>query len=149
VEEQRLTALHRASAAVLDIKGCERFTENVETWTTVSGIRQTHRRRSWSPQIMIANSAFLAAIVLAVLCFLLLEQLSFLVPYRRFILTNYLWHIVAGLVVVFLNLFALFYAINRRLFLKDTGRKLAHVEQQLRTPDTIVRDLSERLSRDA
>lgn len=98
---------------------------------------------------MVANSAFLAAIVLVVLCFLLLEQLPFLIPYRRFILSRYLWVILAALVVVFLNLFALFYAVSRRLFLKDTGRKLAHVEQQLQTPDTIARDLSERLSRDA
>ena len=98
---------------------------------------------------MIANSAFLAALVLAVLCFLLLEQLAFLAPYRRFILHNYLWVIVGSLLVVFLNLFALFYAISRRLFLKDTGRKLAHVDRQLRTADTIVQDLSERLSRDA
>ena len=97
---------------------------------------------------MIANSAFLAALVLAVLCFLLLEQLAFLAPYRRFIVDNYLWVIVGSLVVVFLNLFALFYAIGRRLFLKDTGRKLAHVDRQLQTADTIVRDLSERLSQD-
>ena len=98
---------------------------------------------------MIANSAFLAALVLAVLCFLLLEQLAFLAPYRRFILDNYLWVIVGSLVAVYLNLFALFYAISRRLFLKDTGRKLAHVDRQLRTADTIAQDLSERLSRDA
>jgi hypothetical protein len=98
---------------------------------------------------MVANSAFLAVVVLAVLSSLLLEQLSFLIPYRRFIVTNYLWEMIGALVLVFLNLFALFYAINRRLFLKDTGRKLAHVEQQLRTPDTIARDLSERLSKDA
>jgi len=98
---------------------------------------------------MVANSAFLAVVVLAVLSSLLLEQLSFLIPYRRFIVTNYLWEMIGALVLVFLNLFALFYAINRRLFLKDTGRKLAHVEQQLRTPDTVARDLSERLSRDA
>ena len=97
---------------------------------------------------MIANSAFLAALVLAVLCFLLLEQLAFLAPYRRFIVDNYLWVIVGSLLVVFLNLFALFYAIGRRLFLKDTGRKLAHVDRQLQTADTIVRDLSERLSQD-
>ena len=97
---------------------------------------------------MVANSAFLAGLVSAILCVLLLDQLSFLVPYRRFILQNYLWVIVGSLVVVFLNLFAFFYAINRWLFLKDTGRKLAHVDKQLRTPDTIVRDLSERLSRD-
>jgi hypothetical protein len=32
------------------------------------------------------------------------------------------------------------------LFLKDTGRKLAHVEKQLHTGDTIIRDLSERLA---
>jgi hypothetical protein len=98
---------------------------------------------------MIANSAFLAALVFGVLCFLVLEQLAFLAPYRGFILRNYLWVIVGSLVVVFLNLFALFYAISRRLFLKDTGRKLAHVDRQLRTADTIVQDLSERLSKDA
>jgi hypothetical protein len=70
---------------------------------------------------MVANSAFLAVVVLAVLSSLLLEQLSFLIPYRRFIVTNHLWEIIGALVLVFLNLFALFYAINRRLFLKDTG----------------------------
>jgi hypothetical protein len=36
--------------------------------------------------------------------------------------------------------------VARRLLLKDTGRKLAHVEKQLRTRDTIARDLSERLA---
>ena len=97
---------------------------------------------------MIANSAFLAAIVVAVLVFFLMDQLTFLVPYRRLILEQYLWVIVWSLVVVFVNLFAFFYALNRRLFLKDTGRKLAHIERQLLTPDTIVRDLSERLARD-
>jgi hypothetical protein len=97
---------------------------------------------------MIANSAFLAAIAVAVLVFFLMDQLTFLVPYRRLILEQYLWVIVWSLVVVFVNLFAFFYALNRRLFLKDTGRKLAHIERQLLTPDTIVRDLSERLARD-
>ena len=37
--------------------------------------------------------------------------------------------IVGALVVVFLNLFAVFYLPARGLFLKDTGRKLAHVER--------------------
>jgi hypothetical protein len=97
---------------------------------------------------MIANSAFLAAIAVAVLVFFLMDQLRFLVPYRRLILEQYLWVIVWSLVVVFVNLFAFFYALNRRLFLKDTGRKLAHIERQLLTPDTIVRDLSERLAQD-
>ena len=39
-----------------------------------------------------------------------------------------------------------FYLTARGLFLKETGRKLAHVERQLRTGDTILRDLSERLA---
>jgi hypothetical protein len=97
---------------------------------------------------MIANSAVLAAIVMLLLTFELLEQLAFLAPYKRVILHDYLWMIIGSLVVVFVNLFACFYVITRHLFLKDTGRKLAHVEKQLLTPETIVRDLSERLSQD-
>jgi len=97
---------------------------------------------------MIANSAFLAAMVLILLVFFLMNQLAFLAPYKRLIFQQYLWVIVWSLVTVFVNLFAFFYAITRRLFLKDTGRKLAHVEKQLLTPDTIVRDLSERLAQD-
>jgi formate-dependent nitrite reductase membrane component NrfD len=97
---------------------------------------------------MIANSAVLAAIVLLLLTFELLEELAFLAPYKRVIFHDYLWMIIGSLVVVFVNLFACFYVITRHLFLKDTGRKLAHVEKQLLTPETIVRDLSERLSQD-
>jgi hypothetical protein len=97
---------------------------------------------------MIANSAFLAAMVVLLLLFWVMGQLEFLAPYKHVILPRYLWVIVGSLVVVFLNLFALFYTAARRLFLKDTGRKLAHVERQLQTPDAVVRDLSERLARE-
>jgi hypothetical protein len=97
---------------------------------------------------VIANSAFLAAMVMVLLLFVLMDQLSFLVPYKRLIFTRYLWVVVTAIAALFLNLFALFYTITRRLFLKDTGRKLAHVDRQLLTPDTIVRDLSDRLSRE-
>jgi hypothetical protein len=95
---------------------------------------------------MIANSAFVAAMLLLVGSVLLLEQLTFLRPYRRLLLERYLWVLVGSLAVVFLNLFALCYLVSRQLFLKDTGRKLAHLEKQLQTRDTIVRDLSERLA---
>lgn len=97
---------------------------------------------------MIANSAFLAAMVVLLLLFWVMGQLEFLAPYKHAILPRYLWAIVGSLVVLFLNLFAVFYTAARRLFLKDTGRKLAHLERQLRTPDTVVRDLSERLARE-
>jgi hypothetical protein len=93
-----------------------------------------------------ANSAFLAAMVLLVGGFLLLEQLTFLSRYKRVLLHDYLWVTTGFLGIVFVNLSALFYLVGRRVLLKDTGRKLAHVEKQLQTPDTIVRDLSERLA---
>ena len=97
---------------------------------------------------MMANSAFLAAMVLMLLAFVFLGEVQFLAPYRRIILHRHLWVIVGSAIVVFVNLFALFYLVTRSLFLKDTGRKLAHVEKQLQTRDTIVRDLSERLARE-
>ena len=96
---------------------------------------------------MIANSAFLAAMTLLLVMFLVFGQLEFLAPYKRLIFGQYLWTIVGAVVLVFLNLFACFYLAGRALFLKDTGRKLAHVEKLLQTPDTVVSDLSERLAR--
>lgn len=97
---------------------------------------------------MIANSAFLAAMILLLGAFWLLGALDFLAPYKRVIASEYLGVLGGAALVVFLNLFALIYAVTRSLFLKDTGRKLAHVERQLHTRDTIVRDLSDRLARE-
>ena len=97
---------------------------------------------------MIANSAFLAAMALLLLVFWLLGALEFLAPYRRTIIAEYIWIIAGAALVVFVNLFALAYAVTRSLFLKDTGRKLAHVDRQLGTTDTVARDLSERLARE-
>ena len=95
---------------------------------------------------MIANSAFLAAMVVLVLLFELLSELSFLAPLKRVVLYPHLELISGAILLVFLNLFAAVYGIGRRVWLKDTGRKLALLERQLRTGDTVVRDLSERLS---
>ena len=97
---------------------------------------------------MIANSAFLAAMVLLLVLFVVLGEIEFLAAYKRLIFGQYLWTIVGAIVVLYLNLFACFYLAGRALFLKDTGRKLAHVEKLLQTPDTVVSDLSERLARD-
>ena len=95
---------------------------------------------------MIANSAFLAAMVVMLTAFFVAGELSFLAPYKALILDRYLSVILGALAIAFVNLFALFYLTARGLFLKETGRKLAHVERQLRTGDTSVRDLSERLA---
>ena len=49
---------------------------------------------------------------------------------------------------LFLNLFALIYLFVRKLLFKETGRKLAHIEKQLRSGDTISEELSQRLRGD-
>jgi hypothetical protein len=39
------------------------------------------------------------------------------------------------------NLCAAFYNIGRWLFLRDAGRKLSHLDRQLRTRDAVLHDL--------
>ena len=39
--------------------------------------------------------------------------------------------ILAGIAIVFVNVFAAVYAIQRKFFLKDTGRKLSHIDKQV------------------
>jgi len=45
----------------------------------------------------------------------------------------------------FINIYAAVYFAVRKLLLKETGRKLAHVEKQLRTGQSISQELTERL----
>ena len=80
---------------------------------------------------MIANALFAAtAVVLALLLFLA-AKLRFLTPYRFLILHHYAPAILLFLAVLFVNLTAVFFALGRRFFLKDTGRKLAHFDREL------------------
>ena len=51
-----------------------------------------------------------------------------------------LW-IVGGILVLFLNLCAGYYGVARRLFMRDAGRKLSHLDGQLSTPDAVLTDL--------
>jgi hypothetical protein len=46
-----------------------------------------------------------------------------------------------AILVLFLNLCAAYYGIARRLFLRDTGRKLSHMDRQLGSKDAVLRDL--------
>jgi hypothetical protein len=67
---------------------------------------------------VIANSAFLAAMVLLLTVFAVLGQLEFLAPYKSLIVSQYSWHVLASLLVVFLNLFGCFYLAGKALFLR-------------------------------
>jgi hypothetical protein len=79
---------------------------------------------------MIANTLLATIAVLLAGGFWLLGQLKFLIPYRHILFHQYRGAFLLWLAVLFVNVFAALYAIQRKFFLKDTGRKLTHVDNQ-------------------
>ena len=77
---------------------------------------------------MIANALLIALAVLLACLFGLMGELKFLVPYKRLIFHQYGTMLLAWLAILFLNLFAAIYWTQRKFFLKDTGRKLGHID---------------------
>jgi hypothetical protein len=90
---------------------------------------------------MIANAAFLAGLTTFILAAWLAAELSFLAPYRAAIFRTYGLHILGGVVLVFVNLLGTYYLIARWLFLRDAGRKLTHIDRQLRSAPGLHDDL--------
>ena len=80
---------------------------------------------------MIANALILTIAILLAVGFWLMDELKFLIPYKRILIHQYGGLLLGWATVVFANLFAGVYAIQRKFFLKDTGRKLSHVDQQI------------------
>lgn len=85
---------------------------------------------------MIANALFVAAIIMLALIFFLARELQFLVPYRYLLIHYYAGPISLFAAVLFINLTAAAFALGRRFFLKDTGRKLAHFDRELNAGHT-------------
>ena len=94
---------------------------------------------------MIANAAFLAAVTLFLGGAWLAGELTFLTPYKATLFRRHGWLIGATTLVLFFNLFGLYYSVARWLFLRDTGRKLLHLDRQLGTADGVLEDLGTRL----
>jgi len=94
---------------------------------------------------MIANALLATTVVLVAALFALLDAADCLSPYRDYILRQYCATLLSALGVLAVNLFGAFYLLGRTLFLKDTGRKLAHLEKQIRQRGGLVGDLAERL----
>lgn len=94
---------------------------------------------------MFGNTLLLTTVVILGLAFFLMGECQFLISYRHLIFIKYGTTIAVFATALFINLFAMFYAIGRKLFLKDTGRKLAHLEKQLRTGTSMSEELSRRL----
>ncbi len=94
---------------------------------------------------MIGNAVLGATVVMMALAFFVLQETKFLIPYKSLLADRYAKYIWGYAGVLFVNLFALMYLFARKLFLKDTGRKLAHVEKQIRSNATVSEELSQRI----
>jgi hypothetical protein len=94
---------------------------------------------------MITNVFFATTILFMAAGFFLLDQCRFLIPYKSLLIERYGTTILLFATALFINIFAAVYFGVRKLLLKDTGRKLAHVEKQLRTGQSISEELTERL----
>ena len=94
---------------------------------------------------MFGNTLLLTTVILLGLAFFLMGECQFLIPFRDLLFRKYGGMIALYTAAFFINVFAALYAIGRKLFLKDTGRKLAHLEKQLRTGASLSEELSRRL----
>jgi len=82
---------------------------------------------------MIANAAFVSTLIFLALGFWLSHELRFLVPWRTLIIHAYLQSIALYCALLFANLLGLTIWIERKFFLRDTGRKLRHLDQEIHT----------------
>ncbi|MGH9760187.1 MAG: hypothetical protein ACREDR_25900 [Blastocatellia bacterium] len=80
---------------------------------------------------MIRNSLFISATALILALFGLMNRLDFLAASKKALF----FHCGGSMAVFFgvlgVNLFAAALAVNRKILLKDTGRKLSHFDNQL------------------
>lgn len=94
---------------------------------------------------MIANTAFLAAITLFLVIAWLAGELSFLAPYKAPLFRLHGRLIAEAVLLLFLNLCAVYYVLARWFFLRETGRKLTHVDRQLITSEGVHEELPPQL----
>jgi hypothetical protein len=94
---------------------------------------------------MIASALFAASLCLLAALIYVLRECTFLVPYRQLIWHKYAAMIFGFAALLLVNLFSFFYLLMRKVFLKDTGQKLAHLEKELRTGGAISEELARRL----
>lgn len=80
---------------------------------------------------MIANAVFVATLVFLALGFWLAREMQFLTPWRSLILNHYLGNIALYCALLFMNLLGLAVSIERKFFLRNTGRKLKHFDQEI------------------
>jgi len=82
---------------------------------------------------MIRNSIFVTVTVLTLVLLCLMKRLAFLAPAKLALFSHCGGSMAIFISALGLNLFAAILAVNRKLLLKDTGRKLSHFDNQLQT----------------
>ena len=88
-----------------------------------------------------ANAAFLSALTVFLLVGWIAGELRFLAPYKTILFREHAALIGGAALLLFLNLTAAFYSVARWFFMRDTGRKLLHIDRQLATDDAVIEDL--------
>ena len=95
---------------------------------------------------MIRNSLFLSITTLVLILVGLMQRLDFLAGSKKALFLHCGPSMAIFFGVLGMNLFAAALAINRKILLKDTGRKLSHFDNQLQTggPENLPPFLAER-----
>ena len=90
---------------------------------------------------MIANAALLAVLTVFLLAAWLAGELTFLAPYKTSLFRLHGVFIGQMALLVFLNLCATYYLLGRWFFLRETGRKLTHMDRDLIASEGIHEDV--------
>lgn len=92
---------------------------------------------------MISNAVFVATLIFLALAVLLSGELRFLAPWRSLIVHRYGWTVATYCTLLFANILGFTIWIERKFFLRDTGRKLKHLDQEIHSGQS---ELSEEIT---
>lgn len=95
---------------------------------------------------MIRNSLFFSATALILVLFGLMSRLNFLAASKKALFLHCGGSMALFIGILGVNLFAATLAVNRKILLKDTGRKLSHFDNQMQVegPEGLPPFLAER-----
>jgi hypothetical protein len=94
---------------------------------------------------VIRNSLFVSTTALILVVFGLASRLDFLAASKKLLFVHCSTSIAIFIAILGVNLFAATLSINRKILLKDTGRKLSHFDNQLQagSPEVLPPFLTE------
>ena len=79
---------------------------------------------------MIANALLITIATFLAYGFWLMDELKFMAPYKATIFHAYGTWILLSAALLFLNVFGFVLLLQRKFLLKNTGRKLTHLDRQ-------------------